>query len=217
MSVDSILGTFASLFGGIPPIDSTILFTSMVAQALKEVGIPSPGVTQGALMYAGFRLTTGDSVTGIAIILAVVWGALCGSATAYSLGRFLGWSFLKRGEKCNKYAPKKLEKIKNRLLEKGILAVVLGRFVPACMAPVSFTAGLMRMPITKYAAGIAIAVMIWELFFVGLGAISGKVFDGFQIPRIQAWLPAVAGAAVMVLLVTMGVFWGLRRAQERAN
>lgn len=214
MLADSLLGPAVSLVGGIPPIDTTILFSAMVAQALKEIGIPSPGVTQGALIYAGIKLTTGDSVTGIAIILAIVLGSLCGSAAAYSLGRFLGLRFVKSCSKYVKYTPEKLEKIKNKLLEKGVLAVILGRFVPALMAPLSITAGLVRMPIAKYAAGIAIAVMIWELFFVSLGALTGKILNGFQIPGIDVWLPAMSVVVVMVLLVLGGILWGLRRLKN---
>jgi membrane protein DedA with SNARE-associated domain len=211
---DSLLGLVASLVGGIPPVDTTILIGAMVAQALKEIGIPSPGVTQGALMYAGIKLMTGDSVAGIAIMLAIVLGSGCGSAAAYSVGRFVGLGFVKRYGKYIRLSPENLGKIKNKLLEKAVLAVILGRFVPALMAPMSIKAGLVRMPIAKYAAGAAIAVMIWELFFVGLGAITGKVLDGFQIPGIDIWLPAMLAAAVMVFLVITGILWGFRRIKN---
>lgn len=36
----------------ITPADTAIIISATAAQALKELGIPSPGVTPGALMYA---------------------------------------------------------------------------------------------------------------------------------------------------------------------
>jgi membrane protein DedA with SNARE-associated domain len=217
MLADSSLGQVVSLVGGIPPLDTTILFSAMVAQSLKEIGIPSPGVTQGALMYAGIKLMTGDPVTGIAIMLAIVLGSICGSSTAYSLGRFLGLGFLKRCGKYIKYPPEKLEKIKTKLFEKGVLAIVLGRFIPTFMAPTSIAAGLMRIPIVKYTAGTVIAVMLWELLFVGIGAITGKVLDGFQIPRFDVWLPAILGMLMIVWLVIGVVFWWLKQSKKEPS
>ncbi len=214
MFVDKILGPMTFIVASISPADIAIILTAMVAQALKELGIPSPGVTQGALIYAGIKLTTGNYLTGIAIILAIAFGSLCGASAAYSFGRFLGVPFINRFGKYIKYTPEKMDQFKNKLHNKATLAVLLGRFVPAIMAPLSITAGITRMPVAKYAIGIAVAVILWELFFVGIGAITGKVLDGFNIPDINVLLPVILGAVVMAMLMITGLSWVLRRRRK---
>jgi len=216
MFVDKIFEPMTFIVASVSPADIAIILTAMFAQALKELGIPSPGVTQGALIYAGIQLTTGNYPTGMAIILAIAFGSLCGASAAYSFGRFLGVPFVNRFGKYIKYTPGKMDQIKNKLHNKATLAVLLGRFVPAIMAPLSITAGIMRMPVAKYAIGIAVSVILWELFFVGIGAITGKVLDVFNIPGINVLLPAILVAAVMLILLITGLLWVLRRRRKES-
>jgi hypothetical protein len=46
-----------------------ILLLAFFAQALKEIGIPSPGVTQSFLVYAGYQFSHGGFYLGLFFLL----------------------------------------------------------------------------------------------------------------------------------------------------
>ena len=182
--------------------DFVIALTALVAQGLKEMGIPSPGVTQGALVYAGYRLVLGDYATGLVIIAAVGVGSALGAATAYTGGRFFGYRLCKY----LRLTPQKLEHLKRRLGRGALLAVMFGRFVPALMAPLSAVAGMLRLSPWHFAGGTLLAQVMWITLFVMGGSLFGQAFGEFEIPTA---LP-MAAAAIVGLGLMSGIaifFW----------
>jgi membrane protein DedA with SNARE-associated domain len=198
--------------------DLVVIGLAFVAQSLKEWGIPSPGVTQSSLMYAGCQLTAGSFLTGTAIIMAVFAGSLCGSSAAYCSGRFLGLRFIDRFGKYIHLTPEKLDELKSRIGNRATLAIMLGRFVPTIMAPLSITAGIMRIPMVKYSAGIALAVLLWETLFVSIGAISGKALSEVRILDIKGIFPSILLAMLGAFLIRTAFIYLLRwRTKRKAN
>jgi len=56
-----------------PGIVAVILFPAFFAQALKEIGIPFPGLTQSLLVYAGYQFSGAGFFFGIGIVLCCGW------------------------------------------------------------------------------------------------------------------------------------------------
>ena len=185
----------------IQPADMAVAGAAFAAQALKEWGIPSPGVTQSSLMYAGCQFTAGSFLTGAVIVLAIFAGSMCGSSAAYWTGRLLGPRFINRFGKYFNLTPEKLEQFKQKIGKRATLAVMLGRFVPTVMAPLSFSAGIMRIPVLKYTTGIALAVSLWASLFVIIGAASGQAIGEVRMLDIQKILPALLGAMLGAFLI----------------
>jgi membrane protein DedA with SNARE-associated domain len=189
--------------------DIAIAVTALLAQALKEIGIPSPGVTQGALVYAGYRLALGDYPSGLMIIAAVCIGSACGATLAY-IGGYYFFSYF------NKYlrlTPEKVAHLKDKLGRGSSIAVMLGRFVPAVMAPLSITAGMLHVSPGRFGGGVALAMVAWMALFVTGGAIFGEVFESFEIPR-GLYLP-IACIIGAVLLFSLAIFFWRRKYSKR--
>jgi membrane protein DedA with SNARE-associated domain len=198
--------------------DLVIIGLAFVAQSLKEWGIPSPGVTQSSLMYAGYQLSVGNLMTGIAIIVAVFFGALCGSSALYFSGRFLGERFINRFGKYIHLTYERLNSLKLKIGNKAAVAIILGRFVPTMMAPLSFAAGTMRIPMARYSAGIALAVLLWESLFLSIGALSGKALSEVHFLDNKSILPSLLGAMLGAFLLRSAFIILLRwHGKKKAN
>jgi membrane protein DedA with SNARE-associated domain len=177
--------------------DRVVILSTLAAQALKEVGIPSPGVTQTALVYAGYQMAHGDIGLGLAIVVAAFAGSLCGCTSAYAAGRYLGHGLLSHWGKSGFLSVERLEQAKDRLGTKAFLPVLVGRFFPALMAPLSVTAGTMRMPAGKFAAGIGVSMLLWAAFFLSLGIFFGQAAGDFLVSFNPAPVLAIMFAGVL--------------------
>jgi membrane protein DedA with SNARE-associated domain len=178
--------------------DGVIVGCTLIAQALKEIGIPSPGVTQGALIYAGYQIANENVPMGVAIIIAAFIGSACGCSVAYTMGRYLGFGLLRRWGKYGRITTERLEEAKDKLGVRVILPVILGRFVPSIMAPLSIAAGTVRLPLPRFAAGIALAMLLWAGFFVTFGAIFGQAEVDMVIPSNLPLILAILFAALLL-------------------
>jgi membrane protein DedA with SNARE-associated domain len=199
--------------------DLAVIGLAFVAQALKEWGIPSPGVTQSSLMYAGCQLVAGGFLTGSLIIAAIFAGSLCGSSAIYWTARLLGRRFISRFGKYLNLTSAKLEQFRLKIGGKATLAVMLGRFVPTMMVPLSVSAGIMRIPMLKYSAGIALAVLMWASIFVSIGAFSGQAIGEVRMLDLQKILPALLGALLGAFMLRFAFlyFWRRRAIKQPAT
>lgn len=188
--------------------DGAIIGTTLLAQSLKEIGIPSPGITQGGLIYAGYQIACGNWHIGLAIVAAAFLGSALGCSVAYGAGRFVGCKVINRwGRYCGLSADR-LAKARDVAGVKAFLPVVVGRFMPALMAPLSFAAGTTRLPVLRFAAGVSLAMFLWAGFFIAIGALFGQSAAEFGLtdkgPVILAILgPIVIFSIVAVLLIKL--------------
>jgi membrane protein DedA with SNARE-associated domain len=208
-----IFGQMAVTGNNISPVGMTIVISALAAQLLKEVGIPSPGVTQGALIYAGYLGTTGNYLLSAAIILGILAGSLCGALISYCLGRFMGTGFIKRYGKYLHITQERLELINDKISTKAWQSILIGRFVPGAMAPLSIIAGIISLPVVRFLAGVAVAVLLWECLFLGIGALGRQFVENIRFPGISNLIPVLLGVAAVVVLIRILVipYWFRRR------
>ena len=150
--------------------DIGLTATALVAQALKEVGIPSPGVTQGALVYAGYQLASGHHASGALIIVADL-PRVAVRRTRGLLVRPVSWRGADAGRtgRYLRLSARDLERAKARLGRGTLWAVTVGRMIPAIMAPLSLVAGMMRVRVTAFAAGVSLSTLAWAGLLAGRG------------------------------------------------
>jgi membrane protein DedA with SNARE-associated domain len=187
--------------------------TALVAQALKEVGIPSPGVTQGALVYAGYQLAAGQHLSGALIIIAVYVGSLCGALLAFSFGRSLGARLAGRRGGLLRLSARDVERAKARLGRGTFWAVTVGRMIPAIMAPLSLVAGMMRVQVTPFAASVSLSTLAWAGLLAGVGAAGVGVFDRAALRAGAPFLAIFTIAAVLATAVAILWWWFARDAE----
>ena len=92
------------------PVIIAILVLAFLAQALKEIGIPSPGLSQSLLVYAGYQIARGGILFGSGIILFTFAGSLCGAYLIYCLARFGGPKLLAKIKRYTRFSPESIEK-----------------------------------------------------------------------------------------------------------
>ena len=185
--------------------DIGLTATALVAQALKELGVPSPGVTQGALVYAGYQLAAGHHLSGALVIMAVYVGSLGGALLAFSFGRSLGAGLGRHRGGRLRLSARDLERAKARLGRGTPWAVTVGRMVPAIMAPLSLVAGMTGVRVTAFAAGVSVSTLAWAGLLAGAGAAGGGLFD-------RSWLrantPLLAAFTVGTILAAgIAILW----------
>jgi len=206
-----------TILNSITPGEMAIIGSAMLAQTLKEMGIPSPGVTQSALMYAGYQGIAGNYLPGMVIVLAIYCGSMCGATITYHLGKYLGIPLIKKFGKYIHLTQDKLETVKNKVNNKSVLVIFGARFIPTIMAPLSFTAGMIRIPLLKYLAGISLVVILWASLFIGIGAVSGRVLDNIHIPGIEGIIPALLCTIVAAFLIRLGVIYFLTNRKKKPS
>ena len=191
--------------------DIGVTATALVAQALKELGIPSPGVTQGALVYAGCQLAAGHVLSGSLIITAVYIGSLGGALLACSIGRSLGATLVRRQGGWLRLSAPDLERAEARLGRGTLWTVTVGRMVPGLMAPLSLAAGMMRVQVWAFAAGVSLSTLAWAGLLAGAGAAGLGVFGR---STLRASAPLLAAVTTCTILLAGGVLIWWRSARN---
>jgi membrane protein DedA with SNARE-associated domain len=150
-----------------------ILLLAFFAQALKEIGIPSPGLTQGLLLYAGYQFSYGEIHIGMGIVLFSFLGSLSGAYLIYCLFRFGGHKLLARINHHVFISPKAMEKARNKVATNSLMTVLVGRSIPGLMVPTSIVAGTIKMPIGKFLMGIVLPLSLWMAILTTIGSSYG--------------------------------------------
>ena|GEM_PF-1899331 len=193
---------------------TAIVVIAIVTQALKEIGIPFPGVTQSALIYAGYQLSFGDRFIALVIVMAILMGSISGSLFTYSMARFQGLKLVEKFGKYLRVTPQSLEQARNKLQPAAFLSVVVGRCIPGMMAPTSIASGIIRISISKFVAGVGLSVMVWAGAFITLGTLSGQIINQISpfIERMPLFLGLLAGGALTFGLAYL--LWKRRRGTQ---
>ena len=158
----------------------TILLIVFLAQALKELGIPSLGLTHSLLLYAGCQFSSGRPYFGSAIILFTFFGSLCGASLIFCLAR---WNREKLQMLLDRYGvvkPQAIARARKILKSSSFLSISLGRSIPGLMAPTSFLAGAGEFSISSFLTGIIFTLSLWVMVIVSMGSTLG-----YFIPQIN--------------------------------
>jgi membrane protein DedA with SNARE-associated domain len=124
---------------------------------------------------AGVLAGAGD--LNIAFVLAAAAaGAFAGDATSYGLGRRFGdsaGSLVFRG----KGGPRRRSWAERALKTRGATIVVGARFVPGGRTAATLTAGILKMPVRRYARLAALAAVLWASYASLVGYLGGRAFE----------------------------------------
>lgn len=143
----------------------------------------APYIIFGALILAGFNIPVSeDAMLFVSAILAksnpdkmylffvcVFSGAYLSDLICYGLGRSLGPKLFKIKMFSNMVSPALLDKISNYYKERGMLTLLIGRFIPFGVRNALFlSAGLSKMNFWKFSISDFIACIISNVFFFSI-------------------------------------------------
>lgn len=185
-----------------------------VLVGMESLGIPLPGETMviTAALYAGS--THNLSVWGI--WLAAAAGAIIGDNIGYAVGRYGGYSLLRRYGSKIRLDEAKLKVGRLIFDRQGGKVVFFGRFVSILRTYAAFLAGTNRMNYARFLAFNAAGGIVWS----GIYSL-GFYYAGAKLSKVRGPVDYILGGAAVVVVIAF-IVWlrrhekGLEAEAERA-
>jgi membrane protein DedA with SNARE-associated domain len=183
------------------------VFGLMILEA-SSLPIPSEIV----LPFAGYLVSTGQLNFWFTVVVATT-GALAGSLIDYYIG-------LKGIEALTKYrllgraifSESQLKVAAGWFSKYGTTMVFLGRLIPVIRTLISFPAGAVRMPLSKFLAYTATGCIIWNIILVYVG-----YYLGLKWKEVADFSHYLVIGAIIAFIVTGGVFLIRRRNRKKKS
>lgn len=182
------------------PVTYLVVFAAAAGDVLIPI-VPSETI----LITAGVLAGRGALVPWFLIPAGAV-GAIIGDNISYWLGRRFGDRLARRifrGET----GQERLAWAQSAIQRRGVVLVVLGRFIPGGRTASTFAAGTLRMPYRRFLLADVGAGLLWASYSVALGYWGGATFED------SSWKPLAASLGVALLLGLLIEVW--RRLQLR--
>jgi membrane protein DedA with SNARE-associated domain len=147
---------------------------------VEELGVPLPAPGDVAIAYGGYLTTTGAIPYPLAY-LAVVGGAVLGSACNLTITRRYGRPFIQRFGRYIGVTDERLLRAEGIFRRWGPLAIIVGRHIPGMRIVLSALSGILGVPYRVFIPCVLISASIWAAIFLELGRRLGpRVRDLFQ-------------------------------------
>ena len=157
---------------------------------LEELGVPLPAPGDFAIMYGGYLTTTGAVPYPLAY-LAVVSGAVLGSACNLTFSRKCGRPFVQRFGKYVGVTEARLLRAGGLFKRWGPWAIIVGRHIPGMRIVLSAFSGILGVPYRVFIACVFVSALIWAAIFLEIGRRVGPrirevflVFPAHLIPWV---------------------------------
>lgn len=153
-------------------------------------------------------ITTGFSLPVLLVSLAVA--AVLGDFVNFEIGKRLGRHILESPRWRRWIRPEHLQRSEAFFARYGSVAIFLGRFVPIVRTLIPFTAGMSKMPYTKFAHYNVLGGVSWICVALGAGYLFGN------IPTVQNHFELIMLAIVAISLIPVGIAM-LRQRKSSSN
>ena len=174
---------------------------------LEELGVPLPVPGDAAIMYGGYLTTTGAIPYPLAYV-AVVSGAVLGSACNLTLSRRYGRPFIQRFGKYVGVNEEKLARAEGMFKRWGPWAIIVGRHIPGLRIVLSALSGILEVPYRVFIPCVLVSATIWAAIFLEIGRLLGRnsrfLFRLFPAHLFPFVLLLLVGAALVWLAVEHG-------------
>ena len=160
----------------------TLVLVVFLAQSLKEMGIPSFGLMHTFLFYAGYQLSVGNKLLGLAIILFAYIGSLCGSLVIYGLFRSRRNKLPGAFRRFVRIKPEAMDRAKKIVTSSSFLTISIGRSIPGLMVPTSILAGVLEFPPINFLGGVFFTLSLWVFGLVTIGSQLHFVLPKMKLP-----------------------------------
>jgi membrane-associated protein len=135
---------------------------------LEELGVPLPAPGDAAIAYGGYLTTTGAIPYPLAY-LAVVSGAVLGSACNLTISRRYGRPFIQRFGRYIGVTEQKLVRAERIFKRWGPWAIIVGRHIPGMRIVLSALSGILGVPYRVFIPCVLVSAAIWAAIFLEIG------------------------------------------------
>jgi membrane protein DedA with SNARE-associated domain len=166
---------------------------------LEELGVPLPAPGDVAIAYGGYLTTTGAIPYPLAY-LAVVSGAVLGSACNLTISRRYGRPFIQRFGRYIGVTEEKLVRAEHIFKRWGPWAIILGRHIPGMRIVLSALSGILGVPYRVFIPCVLVSATIWAGIFLELGRRMGpRIREAFLIFPAHLFPWMALGLALLVI------------------
>lgn len=135
------------------------------------------------------------------LIILLIIAAVSGSLVGYLTGRWAGFYLLNR--KDSFFFKKKYIDVTQAFYQKhGMMAFILGRFLPVVRTFVTILAGMARIDFTKFLIFNFLGASIWILTMVLAGHFLGRLF-----PNITSYLELIVVGMILISAIPVIITW----------
>ena len=172
-------------------------------------GLPLP--EDAAVLAGGYLVARGVTRLGPTIAVALV-AVLLGDAFLFFIGRRLGPKLLARGWVARRVTPERLEQARAFVQRRGVVAVLVGRFVMGLRVAIFLAAGALGLPWSRFLVANALGALVGVPLLVLLGRWAGPRLDG-----VAATVGEVRLGLLVVAIVGLGIVVQRRRRGAAAS
>jgi energy-coupling factor transport system substrate-specific component len=187
---------------------TTLVVVISVLMFIEETGVPLPFAPGDVVLAIGGIAVAGGRVNPVLLVASVAVGITVGAIIGREVAQLLGWERLMKVAK-PLHASGPLERAAGLLQRGGWRAVFTARLIPGLRVYTTQVAGVSRMPVRTFLAGLLPANAVYIAAFVGLGAAFGRPILALIHAAEQQLLIAI------LLLVALVAVFLLTRAPAR--
>ena len=195
-----------------PIAAGALIFLVAFCDALVIVGIVVPALP---LLFAAGALIGLGHVNGPYALACAAAGAFLGDALSYWFGRQMGPQRLRGCWPFVRY-PQWLDRGETMFRRHGVKSILIARFVGAVRPFVPAIAGMLHMPMKRYAITSAFASIVWAALFLGPGWVLGASYDAVAAVADRLAL-ALGGLAAAIALTWAIVLYSWRWFAQNAD
>lgn len=203
------LDSLTAWLGSHPQWLGLAIFVVACLECLTIVGLVVPGTM---LLFAVAALAGGGALTLWQTLLLGYAGGLLGDALSYALGRRFHHN-IRRLPLLRRH-PEWLAQAEFYFQRYGVASLLLGRFIGPLRPMLPTVAGMLDMPLPRFAAVSLLAAASWTLAFLLPGWTTGAALR-LPLPAGFWWQAATLGGALLVLLA-LGSHLSLRGRRSAA-
>lgn len=192
------LNDITTWIGAHPVAAGGLIFLVAFCDALAVVGIVVPALP---LLFAVGTLIGLGHIDGPYAVFCAALGAFAGDALSYWLG--WRWGPAMRQHWLFRRYPQFIDRGERLFRKHGSKGIVIARFVGAVRPFVPAVAGMLHVPLKRYAPASAVAAVLWAASFLAPGWIFGASYDA--VAAVADRLALVLLALVLVLALVWAV------------
>jgi membrane protein DedA with SNARE-associated domain len=177
---------------------------------LESTLVPIP--SELVMPFAGYLAFKGELSLPLCLIINSV-AALVGSMLCYWIGAAGGKRLLVKYGKFVGVRKKDIEKTEAFFARHGKATILIGRFLPVIRHIISIPAGIAKMPLRSFLLQTFIGSTIWGTVLIMIGYELGSNWQG--IAEKLKHVDLLIGLGIVVVLLTIGIRFVLRRRRER--
>ncbi|MFD0767461.1 DedA family protein [Bacillus sp. CGMCC 1.60114] len=185
-------------------------YVVLIGLMLEYIALPFPG--EPTLAYAGYLAHTGELHLVPLIFLSFV-GTSVGMTIQYFVGNKLGMPFIQRYGKYVFLTQRKID-LTNKWFDKyGYFLIFIGFFIPGVRHFTGYFAGIINLPLRRFAMTIYSGALLWASFFL-----VGGYWLGGNLDNIFGAIEGHIGKIIIgvVVVVAVGLAIGFRKQIRRA-